>query len=52
MASTIANVYKKKDARAFKPEDFMPKWDDEPAVELTPEETVKAFSRALGGRSR
>lgn len=50
VASTVANVNRGKDSRPFKPEDFMPQWDEGPDEVLTPEETVKAFARALGGR--
>lgn len=50
VASTMANVHRGKDQRPYQPQDFMPQFDDEPDVELTPEETVKAFARALGGR--
>lgn len=52
VASTVANVNRGKNSKPFKPGDFMPQWDDGPVEELTPEETVKAFARAMGGRKR
>lgn len=59
VASTVANAMRNpKKGKAFKPEDFLPRWDD-PArwtpVEQTPEDhlrLVQQWNRQLGGRNR
>lgn len=58
VASTVANSMRGKKGRPFKPEDFVPKWDD-PArwtpVEQTEQDhlrLVQQLNKAMGGRTR
>jgi hypothetical protein len=51
VASTIANANRKKGGKAFKPSDFMPKFDKE---EQTPEQqkaAAEALALAFGGKT-
>ena len=51
VASTIANANRKKGTKAFKPSDFMPKFDKE--EQQTPEQqkaAAEALALAFGGK--
>lgn len=54
IASTIANVNRKKGTKPFKPQDFMPQFDDY-EEEQSPEEmlkTVEMLNAAFGGEDK
>jgi hypothetical protein len=54
IASTIANANRGKRGRAFKPEDFIPKWDQIRPQQQTEQDhlrLVQALNRAMGGRT-
>lgn len=57
IASTFANAHRKKGAKAFEVDDFVPKWEElgakafeEEVVDLDPEAQRMAMFKALGGR--
>lgn len=53
IAATVANAMKGKKGRAFKPADFIPKWDQrQPAAQSDTDHLriVQGINRALGGQ--
>lgn len=51
IASLLANVNRKKGAKQFKIDDFIPEWDTPEAEELTPEQQRERVFAALGGKA-
>jgi hypothetical protein len=55
VASTIANVNRKKGAKPFGPQDFMPQFDEREKEEQSPEDILKAaemLNAAFGGEDK
>lgn len=52
VASTLANVNKKKDAPMFKPSDFMPRFEKRNTKPMTGDEIVNHFKAIAGAFTR
>lgn len=48
IASTIANVHRSKNARPYRPTDFVPRYGEQPPPELSPDEAFAATVAMFG----